>query len=130
MEANQYRPMTGRVALVTGAGRGIGRETARVFASLGAAVMAVSRTESDLAELAREVAVEYVAESVSSTSGPARIVEETHRRLGPIDVLVNNAGIGSAREREIWAEEPAVWRELIDVNLNAPFELRAWRRQT
>ena len=120
---SDHQPMTNRVALVTGAGRGIGRETARLLATLGAKVMAVSRTEKEVAQLAQEAGVEYVAESVTSQAGRARILEETHRRLGPVDVLVNNAGIFSPQEREIWKAEPAVWYEVVDVNLNAPFEL-------
>jgi short-subunit dehydrogenase len=42
---------------------------------------------------------------------------------GPIDILVDNAGVGSYREREIWNQDPAVWREPMTVNLDAPFEL-------
>ena len=48
---------------------------------------------------------------------------ETERRLGPIDVLVVNHGIGSAHERLIWEQDPEVWRETMRVNLDAPFEL-------
>jgi NAD(P)-dependent dehydrogenase (short-subunit alcohol dehydrogenase family) len=111
--------MTGRVALVTGAGRGIGRATALALAERGARVMAASRTESELAELG----LEYVAESVATAEGCGRIVEETRDRLGPIEILVNNAGIGSAHERPIWEQDPAVWRETLAVNLDGPFHL-------
>jgi NAD(P)-dependent dehydrogenase (short-subunit alcohol dehydrogenase family) len=115
--------LNGRVALVTGAGRGIGRATALALAGRGARVMAVSRTEAELADLAREAGVEYLAASVATEEGCARIVEETRRRLGPIDVLVNNAGLGSAHERSIWKQDPAVWRETMAVNLDGPFHL-------
>jgi NAD(P)-dependent dehydrogenase (short-subunit alcohol dehydrogenase family) len=71
--------MAGKVVLVTGAGRGIGRETARTFAALGASVMGVSRTEGELADLANEAAVEYLAESVDTVEGCTRIIEETRR---------------------------------------------------
>jgi NAD(P)-dependent dehydrogenase (short-subunit alcohol dehydrogenase family) len=113
----------GRVALVTGAGRGIGRATAVLLAERGERVMAVSRTEAELAALSAEVDVEYLVESVAEAEGCARIVEKTRRRLGPIGILVNNAGVGSYREREIWEQDPAVWRDSMAVNLDAAFEL-------
>jgi NAD(P)-dependent dehydrogenase (short-subunit alcohol dehydrogenase family) len=114
--------MRGKVALVTGAGRGMGRATALALAERGARVMGVSRTEEELADLAREAPVEVLAESVATEEGCRRIVEEA-RRLGPIAILVNNAGIGSYQERPIWEQEPAVWRTSMDVNLDGPFHL-------
>jgi NAD(P)-dependent dehydrogenase (short-subunit alcohol dehydrogenase family) len=114
--------MRGRVAVVTGAGRGMGRATALALAGRGARVVGVARTESELAGLAREAPVEVVAESVATEDGCRRIVDEA-RRLGPIAILVNNAGIGSYHERPIWEQETAVWRESMDVNLDGPFHL-------
>ena len=111
--------MKDRVALVTGAGRGIGRATALAFAERGARVMAVSRTESELAELG----LEHLAESVATPEGCERIAAETRGRLGPIEILVNNAGVGSAHERPIWEQDPSVWHETLAVNLHAPFHL-------
>jgi NAD(P)-dependent dehydrogenase (short-subunit alcohol dehydrogenase family) len=113
----------GKVALVTGAGRGIGRATALALAARGARVMGVARTESELASLAQEASVDVLSESVASPEGCARIVEETRRRLGPIAILVNNAGVGSYRERPIWEQEREVWEDTLRVNLTAPFEL-------
>ena len=115
--------MNGRVALVTGAGRGIGRATALALAGLGARVMCVARSEDELIELTSTADVEYIAESVADPEACARVVGETRRRLGPVDILVNNAGIGSAGERPIWEQEPARWREALEVNLEAPFHL-------
>jgi 3-hydroxybutyrate dehydrogenase len=100
----------------------MGRATALALAERGARVMGVARTESDLAELAREAPVEILAESVATEEGCRRIIEET-RRLGPIAILVNNAGIGSYQERAIWEQEPDVWRASMDVNLDGPFHL-------
>jgi NAD(P)-dependent dehydrogenase (short-subunit alcohol dehydrogenase family) len=112
----------GKVALVTGAGRGMGRATALALAARGARVMAVARTESELQALAAEAPVEILAESVATEEGCRHIVDET-RRLGPIAILVNNAGIGSFHERPIWEQDAAVWREAIAVNLDGPFHL-------
>ena len=113
----------GRVALVTGASRGIGRATAADLARRGARVMAVARTEGDLESLAGEAELDYLVGSVATSEGCAEIVEETTRRLGPIAILVNNAGIASRREREIWKLDPEVWHETMATNLQGPFEL-------
>src|SRR5207248_6546279 len=80
-----------RVALVPGGARGIGKATVRALVDRGARVPAVSRTESELEALADELPVEVLAESVATEDGCVRIVEETRRRLGPVEILVNNA---------------------------------------
>lgn len=116
--------MSGRVALVTGAGRGIGRSTALALAARGDRVMAVARTEHELAAVAAEAgAMEYLAASIVGAEACEEIVAETERRLGPIDILVLNAGIGSDSEGPIWAQPTEVWEETLRVNLDAPFHL-------
>ena len=114
---------SGRVALVTGAGRGIGRSTALMLAARGDRVIGVSRSEEELASLAREAPVETFVGSVATQEGCERIVEAVHDRLGPVAVLVSNAGIGSYHERVIWEQDPEVWRESLAVNLDAAFHL-------
>jgi NAD(P)-dependent dehydrogenase (short-subunit alcohol dehydrogenase family) len=117
-------PTTGeRVALVTGAGRGIGRAVACTLVGRGDRVMAVSRTEAELADLAHETGVEYLVESVSTPEGCQHIIEETRRRLGPIEILVNNAGVLSGDELPIHDEDPSVWHDVFATNLHGPFEL-------
>jgi NAD(P)-dependent dehydrogenase (short-subunit alcohol dehydrogenase family) len=111
--------MRDRVALVTGGGRGIGREAALLLAAAGAKVMIVARSGSELAE----VGLDYVAADLGTPEGCALAVSETERRLGPVDLLVCNHGIGSAHERLVWEQDPAVWRETMRVNLDGPFEL-------
>jgi NAD(P)-dependent dehydrogenase (short-subunit alcohol dehydrogenase family) len=113
----------GRVAVVTGAGRGIGRATALMLAGRGARVLGVSRTQVELESLGREAAVETLVESVADEEACERIVEEAHRRLGAIEILVNNAGIGSAHERPIWHQPTVIWRETMGINLDGPFFL-------
>ena len=111
--------MNGRVALVTGGGRGIGREAALLLSAAGARVMIVSRTVTELAA----VGLAYVAADLGTSEGCALAVAETERRLGPIDLLVVNHGIGSAHERVVWEQDPQIWRETMRVNLDGPFEL-------
>ena len=111
--------MNGRVALVTGGGRGIGREAALLLSAAGARVMIVSRSAAELAE----VGLDYVTADLGTAGGCAQAVAETERRLGPIDVLVVNHGIGSAHERLVWEQDPEVWRETMRINLDGPFEL-------
>ena len=107
------------MALVTGAGRGIGRAAATLLAARGERVMATARSESELATLG----LDYVVADMGDPAGCALAVSETQARLGPIEILVVNHGIGSAHERVIWEQDPAVWRETMRVNLDGPFEL-------
>jgi NAD(P)-dependent dehydrogenase (short-subunit alcohol dehydrogenase family) len=109
----------GRVALVTGGGRGIGREAALLLAAAGARVMIVARSAHELAD----VGLEYVAADLGTSAGCALAVAETERRLGPIELLILNHGIGSAHERLVWEQDPQVWRDTMRINLDGPFEL-------
>jgi NAD(P)-dependent dehydrogenase (short-subunit alcohol dehydrogenase family) len=111
--------MNGRTALVTGGGRGIGREAALLLAAAGTRVMITARSESEL----RSVGLDFVAADLGTPEGCAFAVAETERRLGPVDLLVVNHGIGSAHEKLVWEQDPAVWRETMRINLDGPFEL-------
>ncbi|MCC7144956.1 MAG: glucose 1-dehydrogenase [Phycisphaeraceae bacterium] len=81
--------LDGKRALVTGAGKGIGREIVGLLAQCGAHVVAVSRTEEDLATLAREVGCQTIQADLADANAARRAAEAA----GPIDLLVNNAGI-------------------------------------
>ena len=109
----------GRVALVTGGGRGIGRATADLLASRGAQVMCVGRSRQEL----EETGLEYSVADLGTSEGCANAVADARQRLGPIEILVCNHGIGSAHERVVWEQEPDVWGESMRINLDGPFHL-------
>ena len=109
----------GRVALITGAGRGIGRATAETLASRGARVMCVARSEQELAD----TGLDYAVADLGTVEGCTKAVAETEERLGPIEILICNHGLGSAHERVIWEQGPEVWDEMMRINLDGPFEL-------
>lgn len=109
----------GQIALVTGGGRGIGRATANLLASRGARIMSVARNVDELTAAGHD----FIAADLGTTEGCEQAVRETEERLGSVDILVCNHGIGSAHERVVWEQDPQVWRESMRVNLDAPFYL-------
>jgi NAD(P)-dependent dehydrogenase (short-subunit alcohol dehydrogenase family) len=115
--------LRGRRALVTGAGRGIGRATALLLAERGADVLGVARTEADLAALAAQAPIRTFAASVADAEGCARVAEEAAQVLGGVDVLVHCAGVDTNRERVIWEQPADVWDATMAVNAFASYEL-------
>ncbi len=122
-ETGKAWSLSGRVALVTGASSGIGRATAILLAERGARVMAVARSEARLAEVAKAAPVETLALPLGTAESCEHAVEETHSRLGPIAILVNNAGRGGFLDLPIWEESRDNWRDTLALNLDTPFEL-------
>ncbi|MCW8846686.1 MAG: SDR family oxidoreductase [Gammaproteobacteria bacterium] len=109
----------GRVTLVTGAGRGIGKATALLLASRGARVMCVSRNQEELVA----TGLDYTVADLGTVEGCELAVNETTRRLGPVQILVCNHGLGSAHEKVLWEQTPEVWDQSMRINLDAPFHL-------
>jgi NAD(P)-dependent dehydrogenase (short-subunit alcohol dehydrogenase family) len=118
--------IAGRVALVTGAGRGIGRATALALAREGVDVAVVARTVPEIEAVAAEVAALgrrtlFLPLDVTDRPGLARAVAEVVGHLGPIDILVNNAGLhGSGPVQRL---DEAQWDAVLAVNLTAPMLL-------
>jgi NAD(P)-dependent dehydrogenase (short-subunit alcohol dehydrogenase family) len=120
--------LIGKVCVVTGASRGIGRETARMLCAEGADVLLVARSEERLAEAAEKCAKEGgsaapLALDVTDDDAGDRIVAEATERFGQLDVLINNAG--TARWRDLDEVPDEDWREAFELNVMAP--LRAMR---
>ena len=120
--------LIGKACAVTGASRGIGRETARMLCAEGADVLLVARTDERLARAAEECAKEGgsaapLALDVTDDDAGDRIVAEATERFGQLDVLINNAG--TARWRDLDDVPDEDWREAFELNVMAP--LRAMR---
>jgi 3-oxoacyl-[acyl-carrier protein] reductase len=120
--------LDGRVALVTGASGGIGAAIARRLADAGAAVaLGYARDATRADELARELAAGgaralTAGADLADRQATRALVDDVERELGPVDVLVSNAGVGQMRER-IEDVSDDDWDSHVAVNLSAPFML-------
>jgi len=116
-----------RVALITGAGRGIGRAIALGYAREGARIAAVARSETELQSLAEEVrnlgsSAITIAADLADPAAPAKLCREVESSLGPIDILVNNAGVGSsANPRPLASFDDEFWHYTLALNLSCPY---------
>lgn len=121
--------LTDRVALVTGAGRGIGRAIAVALAGVGAKVVAAARTRDEMDEVVAEITAAHgsaaaVECDLSDRKRSVALVNEASRAFGPIDILVNNAGVGSSGDPRPLAEfRDDFWDLTLEVNLTAPYLL-------
>ncbi|HEY3026939.1 MAG TPA: 3-oxoacyl-ACP reductase FabG [Pyrinomonadaceae bacterium] len=118
--------MEGRIALITGGGRGIGRAIALAFAREGAAVTIAARKSQQIEHVASEVRVEYEVEAipvvcdVSDGSSVQRMFDQVAEKFGRgPDLLVNNAGV--AESATLDKTDDALWQRLIAVNLSGTF---------
>ena len=108
--------LEGQVALVTGGGRGIGRLIARELADAGMRVAVAARSADQVEATAREIDGLAVTADVSKLQDVDAMVERVERELGPIDLLVNNAGVGPSRTLP-WEEDPADWWGVFEINV-------------
>ena len=119
--------LTGRTALVTGAGRGLGKAMARQLSQAGAGVMLCSRTESQLREAADEIReetgglVEYSVADLGDRKDTVRLASETTQRLGKVDILIANAGLNIPQTIDQLRDED--WDHLLELNLSSSMAL-------
>ncbi|HEX5094614.1 MAG TPA: SDR family oxidoreductase [Acidimicrobiia bacterium] len=127
-DARQLFDLTGKVAVVTGSTKGIGRAMATGLAQAGASVVVSSRKQDLCEKVANEVAEETgrdtlgLACHVGDWDAIPEFVDAVVERFGKIDVLVNNAGITPAREGPATIEL-AIWRKIFSVNVEGPLRL-------
>jgi 3-oxoacyl-[acyl-carrier protein] reductase len=110
------RELAGQVALITGGGRGIGRNTALELARAGAEVVVAARSSDEIEETAAEVGGLAVQCDVSDREQVERMVEQVESAYGKVDLLVSNAGIG-IDEAAAWEVEPDDWWRVFEVNV-------------
>lgn len=119
--------LTGTVVLISGGGRGLGRLLARTLGAAGASVALIARSGGELGETVAEIkqaggtAVAVTADVTDQTATVAAVAE-LRERLGPVDVLINNAGIGGPAG-PMWEADPADWWRTFEVNLGGAFAL-------
>jgi 3-oxoacyl-[acyl-carrier protein] reductase len=109
-------PLEGQVGLVTGGGRGIGANIARELAEAGARVAVSARTRDEVEAVSAEIGGIAVVADVSKREDVERMVSEVESELGPIDLLVANAGIGN-QDGATWEIDPGDWWHVLEVNV-------------
>ena len=114
------RPLAGKVALVTGASRGIGEQIARVLHRDGATVVGldVPQAASELQALMRELDGDHLTLDITAKDAPQRIARHLKEKHGGVDVVVHNAGI--TRDKKLANMDEARWESVLAVNLTAP----------
>jgi 3-oxoacyl-[acyl-carrier protein] reductase len=117
------RPLQGKVALVTGAARGIGEATARRLAAEGAHVVCLDRPEDEaaIAALAAAIGGSSLPCDVSDAAAGQRISEALRSQQGGVDVVVHNAGV--TRDRTLQRMREREWDQVLDINLSAVLRL-------
>lgn len=118
--------LAGKVALITGAGSGIGREAALLFASEGAAVVAVDRDDGSGRRTADAIVnasgrALFVAADVSGSEGCANMIAAAEREFGGLNVLFNNAGIMDSADGDAVSTDEQVWDRTMNVNAKSVF---------
>jgi NAD(P)-dependent dehydrogenase (short-subunit alcohol dehydrogenase family) len=121
--AQSKRPLSGRHALVTGGGRGIGEATARALLEHGARVTILGRDAGALAHTADALrtsgAIGSVRADVSDAESVARAFTDARGQFGPIDILINNAG--AAESAPFRNTDASLWRRMMAVNLDGTY---------
>jgi NAD(P)-dependent dehydrogenase (short-subunit alcohol dehydrogenase family) len=118
-----------RVALITGGGRGIGRAIAEAFAREGARVAVTARTAAELEDVVGTITAAggrafALRADLADRDAPARLVRDVTEQLGPVEILVNNAGVGSSANPKPFVDfDDSFWDLSLALNLTAPYLL-------
>ncbi len=118
--------LTGQIGVVTGAGRGLGREIAGALAAEGMSLLLLSRTSSQVRSLAEELYTRYgvkvlpAAIDVADPEAVDRVVLHAEQHLGTVDLLVNNAAVIESQEVPFWDGDPAEMWRVVETNLRGP----------
>ncbi|MHA2338837.1 MAG: SDR family NAD(P)-dependent oxidoreductase, partial [Candidatus Hodarchaeales archaeon] len=113
-----------KVAVVTGGSRGIGKEIAKTLSQSGIKVVLTSRNKKKLDEVCNEIqglggnAYGFQAD-VSDPERTFEVIKEVQEKVGPIDILINNAGIGG-ENGPIWTNDQEIWWKTVEINLRGP----------
>jgi 3-oxoacyl-[acyl-carrier protein] reductase len=124
--------LEGKVAIITGGGRGIGRAIAEAYLQEGAFVtITAAQGKSEINQLAEQHPEQVLAllADVTDQAACELVVEQTIQQFGRVDILVNNAGRGMkyvsssfmTEPTRFWEIEPSIWHMIIDTNVNGPF---------
>ena len=118
--------LNGKVAVVTGAGRGLGKEIALSLASAGANIGIMARTKSQIEETAREIEAYgrkalVIPIDVAKSEEVDHAIEHVTQNLGPVDIIVNNAGI--TKQKPLIQITDEDWHRVMGINLDGPFFL-------
>src|SRR5690606_110970 len=114
--------LEGKTAIVTGAGKGIGKAIALAVAEAGANLMLVARTEEDLKAVQQEInngRTDYAVADITSREQIQQAVEKTVERFGKLDVLVNNAGMNI--RSSLMEATDGEWQKIMDTNAHSVF---------
>lgn len=113
--------MSGKTALVTGGGRGIGEAIARRLAREGARVVVTGRNQERIGAVARDIDGVALTADLSDRAATDRLLEELGSAVGRVDILVNNAGV--AVSAPLGKVDDAMWDRMMEINATATFRL-------
>ena len=128
--------LTGKIAIVTGGGRGLGRSMTLALTNAGASVAAAMHIAEDAEKISADCAdlpgkVIPIIADIRNPEECKRVVEETNEKLGGVHILVNNAGVGmllvsdsfTRIPTKFWEVDVDTWRRIIDTNFNGAFQM-------
>ncbi|HKB02395.1 MAG TPA: SDR family NAD(P)-dependent oxidoreductase [Gemmataceae bacterium] len=117
--ADAFFRLDGRVAVVTGGGQGIGEAICRRLAGAGARVAVLDLSADNAGRVAKEIGGHAAVADITKDADLGRVVGEIESKLGPVDVLVNNAGVASRKGRDlpIWELAREDWEYVFNINV-------------